>query len=399
MLKKTLITLILSGLMISSNFVQGQKVNAVTNTAIGFGSSATGGNPSNVVKVTNKAQLIAALKDTNSSTILIMNDINLCSANVNGTYVEYTPGVTNPQNTAWYNEGSSTTARENAEANDVLIKSSVSNKTITGEITNGKAPTLSGGGLVLSGSNLVLSNINFQDAYDFFPVWDTTAKEWNCQPDNINLVGAKNVWVNQCTFSDGNNLDPTAANIAGVPIHHDGLLDIKRGADNITVSNSVFANHLKGDLVGHKDNFPGDNFHITYYDNYYKNVEERSPRIRSGYAHAFNNVYEATKSTGIKVIYGIGTNGIVDSESNMFLIKNDPDTKIALNQVTSKGYGEFTDKGSYVDNGTTPQALIVGTPKTYTKGYTYTAATATPQLALQIKASAGAPGFGGNNIN
>jgi pectate lyase len=286
---------------------------------IGYGRNATGGGSTGqVFKVTTKDELVIALnaKLKNSAgkedpsvgrIIIIQNDINLCSKNG----IEYTPGVTDPKILPW-KDGKDM-------QNDVMPYITKPNTTIMGA---GNGVTLSGGGFRTKNTcdNLIIRNINFEDAYDFFPLWDTVDNEWNCELDNLRLDGATNVWIDHCTFSDGKNLEKVHdSQHQDIPIHHDGLLDLKNGADNVTISNCKFMNHTKTSLIGSGDTVASDagKFHVTFYNNYYYNCEQRLPRLRFGHVHAFNNYYDAGTGTIVYAL-GVGANATIYSEGNIF---------------------------------------------------------------------------------
>jgi len=135
-----------------------------------------------------------------------------------------------------------------------------SNKTIIGL---GSGATITGGGLNMSGvSNIIIRNIKFTDADD----------------DSINIQEASHhIWVDHCDFTNG----------------YDGLLDIKRESDYITVSWNHFYNHRKTCLLGHSDDHTEDIGHlkVTYHHNYFDGTYSRHPRVRFGHVHVFNNYY------------------------------------------------------------------------------------------------------------
>ncbi|MCY8381565.1 pectate lyase, partial [Bacillus haynesii] len=53
--------------------------------------------------------------------------------------------------------------------------------------------------------------------------------------------------------------------------HHDGLLDIKKQSDFITVSYSIFSGHSKNTIIGSSDSYKADNGHlrVTFHHNLY----------------------------------------------------------------------------------------------------------------------------------
>lgn len=63
--------------------------------------------------------------------------------------------------------------------------------------------------------------------------------------DAITIKYSKNVWVDHVDVSNDRDHDKD---------YYDGLVDITRASDYITVSNSYLHDHWKGSLVGHSDN-------------------------------------------------------------------------------------------------------------------------------------------------
>ena len=196
-----------------------------------------------------------------------------------------------------------------------------SNKTIVG---NGAEAVIRGGGLTVRGNNVVIRNITFEDAIDFFPRWDPQdfGGDWNADYDSVELSGAQNVWIDHCTFisrlPDGRkdsilkNKDGKVARV----FRHDGLLDVVRGSDFVTVSYNIFANHNKAVLVGVKDFSAVDTFrlNVTFHHNWFINCLSRSPRVRYGKVHLYNNLYEGKMNHAVEA----GFAARILSEANFF---------------------------------------------------------------------------------
>lgn len=75
---------------------------------------------------------------------------------------------------------------------------------------------------------------------------------------------------------------------------YDGLLDITHGCTGVTVTNSKLYTHWKASLVGHSDNNGSQDVAITvtYANNYWFNLNSRTPSFRFGHGHIFNNVFD-----------------------------------------------------------------------------------------------------------
>ncbi|KAL0535721.1 hypothetical protein IC582_030062 [Cucumis melo] len=119
--------------------------------------------------------------------------------------------------------------------------------------------------------------------------------------DAIRLVTASNVWI------DHNTLYRC----------EDGLLDVTRGSTDITISNNWFRDQDKVILLGHDDGYVRDrNMKVTVvYNHFGPNCNQRMPRIRYGYAHVANNLYQGWTQYAI----GGSMNPSVKSEANLFI--------------------------------------------------------------------------------
>jgi pectate lyase len=160
--------------------------------------------------------------------------------------------------------------------------------------------------------NVIVRNIAFEDAYDHFPAWDpkdNAGGEWNSQYDNVSLRGASNVWIDHCTFGDGDRPDHAARTALGRPMqHHDGLLDITHQSNHVTVSWNHFRDHDKTSLVGSSDSAKADDgkLKITFHHNLWERTKERAPRVRYGEVHVYNNLYVASTTPPAAHGYSIG---------------------------------------------------------------------------------------------
>lgn len=115
--------------------------------------------------------------------------------------------------------------------------------------------------------------------------------------DAIAIQKAQNVWVDHVEVSSDRSHDKD---------YYDGLIDITHAADFVTVSNSYLHDHWKCSLVGHSDkNGAEDKGHltVTYNNNYWRNINSRTPSIRFGTGHIYNNYYEDVND-GINVRQG-----------------------------------------------------------------------------------------------
>jgi pectate lyase len=144
-----------------------------------------------------------------------------------------------------------------------------SNKTIIGVGSSGR---ITGGGLNVSEArNVIIRNLTFTGAGD----------------DAINVQYSTNVWIDHNDLSDGN----------------DGLTDIKRGSDFITVSWNHYHDHDKTALLGHSDDNAGEDaghLRVTYVHNWFDGTGQRHPRVRfANPVHVLNNYYNDIGSYGV----------------------------------------------------------------------------------------------------
>jgi pectate lyase len=199
--------------------------------------------------------------------------------------------------------------------------------------------------------NVIVRNIHFADAFDHFPAWDPKDNangEWNAEYDNLSLRGATHVWVDHCTFSDGERPDHTARTALGRPMqHHDGLLDITQQSNFVTVSYNHFKAHDKTNLVGSSDRRSADNEHlkVTFHHNLWEGTKERAPRVRYGQVHLYNNLYVVSDQLPYTHGYsiGVGFASRIFSENNAWETPMDMPTSRLIKLW--KG-SQFFDRGS-----------------------------------------------------
>ncbi|KAH8706301.1 pectin lyase fold/virulence factor [Ilyonectria robusta] len=148
-------------------------------------------------------------------------------------------------------------------------------------IGSGADSGLTGGGFRLKAvENVIIRNLKMNDPPE--------------GKDLIDIEGSTYIWVDHCDLS--------AEGITGDKDFYDGLLDIKRASDFVTISWTKFSDHWKASLIGHSDS-NGDQdtgtLHVTYHHNYWTNINSRCPSVRFGTAHIYSSCYEDIPTSGI----------------------------------------------------------------------------------------------------
>lgn len=126
--------------------------------------------------------------------------------------------------------------------------------------------------------------------------------------DEVTVQESTNVWIDHNEFFSDMDHDKD---------YYDGLVDVTRGSDFITISWNQFHDHWKAMLIGHDDSYGHvdiGKLHVTLHHNHFFNCYSRQPSIRFGTGHIYNNYYENVVSTGINSRMGAE----VLVESNVF---------------------------------------------------------------------------------
>jgi pectate lyase len=223
-------------------------------------------------------------------------------------------------------------------------------------------------------SNVIIRNLTFRDTLGS-----------SSDADGIVVqCYAHHVWIDHNTF-------------LGAPSGNDGAIDIKRGADWVTVS----WNHLqawdKSMLLGHDDaNGEQDRgtLHVTYHHNYFENTRQRHPRIRFAHAHLlnnylFNDASVANRTASYFLVAGVESN--VHAEAN--LVEHAREIYVVGEESSSDALLTFADSNRIVQLNPGAEALfqIESNGRAFDPAsfYPYAAEDAA-QLATTVPAFAGA---------
>lgn len=294
--------------------------------------------------------------------------------------------------------------RSAARQKERVVIRLTSNTTLIG--IGGDAKIVKGNLVIGEGTeNVIIRNITFEDSFDYFPAWDPgdswkvdtsypgcqenfvdaatgpqlcPGGRWNSEYDNISISGGKRVWIDHCTFTDGDRPDhlfppvyPFPHNMLEQKVqHHDGQVDITNGADLVTLTYNHFQGHDKTSLVGGSDSRTDDagKLNVTYRANWFDNAGQRMPRVRFGKVHSYNNYFSGEAALSIKGAadlrekhamalkakaeapvfrsgFGIGKESAIYSENNVFEIRNGG----VEDAVAVQGGTRFFDQGSLVN--------------------------------------------------
>lgn len=194
-----------------------------------------------------------------------------------------------------------------------------SNKTVYGDTSNqGRFKNIE---LRIEGSNVIVRNMMFGEVI----AYDTYGGTGN---DALSLNGAQHVWIDHCTMqshltpqdNSGTVLSYSGSDEDWAKDFYDGLLDIKNGSSFVTVSNCYLHDHWKACLCGSSDSDEnGDSvMRVTFYKNYWKDINARQPLFRYGKAHVVNNYFDEESSTTSSVASGINCR----ADSTLYIEQN-----------------------------------------------------------------------------
>ena len=134
-------------------------------------------------------------------------------------------------------------------------------------------------------SNVIVRNLKMHEV--FYP------------DDDLTIDECHHVWIDHCEFHS--IIGP------GIGVDtYDGLLDIKKGSHNVTVSWCYFHDHMKTVLIGHSDS-NGDqdiDLEATFHHNWFSHTDGRNPSLRFGKVHYFNNYLDNISDYGFAVRNG-----------------------------------------------------------------------------------------------
>ncbi|TDC08789.1 polysaccharide lyase family 1 protein [Nonomuraea longispora] len=140
----------------------------------------------------------------------------------------------------------------------------------------------------------------------------------------------RNVWVDHVT------LEASGGESEGF----DGLFDMKNDTQYVTLSYSILRNSGRGGLIGSSES-DRSNGYVTFHHNRYENIDSRTPLLRGGIAHIYNNHYVDLHESGINSRAG----GRAKVDNNYF-----EDSKDVLGTFYTDEAGYWQVGGNIFDN-------------------------------------------------
>ncbi|MCW6010624.1 polysaccharide lyase family 1 protein [Micromonospora sp. CPCC 205371] len=207
-------------------------------------------------------------------------------------------------------------------AADVIELKEISNVTIIGVGAGAVFDQL--GIHIRDSSNIIIQNVTVRNV-------KKSGSPLSNGGDAIGMESTvRNVWVDHVT------LEASGGEAEGF----DGLFDMKNNTQYVTLSYSILRNSGRGGLVGSSESDLANGF-ITYHHNLYENIDSRTPLLRGGVAHIYNNYYVSLHESGINS--RAGARAKVDN--NYF--KNSKDV---LGTFYTDAAGYWQASGNILDN-------------------------------------------------
>ncbi|MFV2120094.1 pectate lyase family protein [Streptomyces sp. Act-28] len=280
------------------------EASAATGGATGYATQnggTTGGAGGQTVRATTGTAIHAALCGRASSSTPITIQVE---------------GTINHGNTAKVSGNSCSTAA------GVIELKQISNVTIVGVGSGAVFDQL--GIHIRDASNIIIQNVTVRNV-------KKSGSPTSNGGDAIGMESnVRNVWVDHVT------LEASGGESEG----YDGLFDMKDNTQYVTLSYSILRNSGRGGLVGSSESDLSNGF-ITYHHNLYQNIDSRTPLLRGGTAHIYNNHYVSLNESGINS--RAGARAKVDN--NYF-----EDSKDVLGTFYTDAAGYWQVSGNIFDN-------------------------------------------------
>ncbi|MFC5820452.1 pectate lyase family protein [Nonomuraea harbinensis] len=277
---------------------------AAVGSATGYATAnggTTGGAGGQTVRATTGTAIHAALCNRASSSTPITIEVE---------------GTINHGNTTKVSGGSCNTAA------GVIELKQISNVTIIGVGNGAVFDQL--GIHIREASNIIIQNVTVRNV-------KKSGSPTSNGGDAIGMESdVRNVWVDHVT------LEASGGESEGF----DGLFDMKNNTQYVTLSYSILRNSGRGGLIGSSESDRSNGF-VTFHHNLYENIDSRTPLLRGGIAHIYNNSYVSIHESGINSRAG----GRAKVENNYF--RNSKDV-LGTFYTSEAGYWQVA--GNIFDN-------------------------------------------------
>lgn len=309
------------------------QASAATGSATGYATQnggTTGGTGGQTVSASTGTAIHAALCNRASSSTPMVIEVQ---------------GTINHGNTSKVSGDSCNTADDKIELKEI------SNVTIIGVGNGAVFDQL--GIHIRDASNIVIQNVTVRNV-------KKSGSPTSNGGDAIGMESnVRNVWVDHVT------LEASGGESEGF----DGLFDLKNNTQYVTLSYSILRNSGRGGLIGSSSSDLSNGF-ITFHHNLYQNIDSRTPLLRGGVAHIYNNRYVNIVKSGINSRVGasakVENNYFEDSKDVLGTFFTDD---LGFWQVSGNIYDNVTWSGDGSENhpaGPDPQSnTSVGIPYSY----------------------------------
>ena len=207
-------------------------------------------------------------------------------------------------------------------ASDKIELKKISNVTIVGVVNGALVDQI--GIHIRESRNIIIQNVHIRNV----------KKSGSPTSNGGDAIGmekdVRNVWVDHVT------LEASGGESEG----YDGLFDLKDNTQYVTLSYSILRNSGRGGLIGSSES-DLSNGYITFHHNLYENIDSRTPLLRGGVAHMYNNHYVRLNNSGINSRAGARAK----VENNYF--QNSKDV-LGTFYTNERGYWEV--RGNIFDN-------------------------------------------------
>jgi pectate lyase/pectin methylesterase-like acyl-CoA thioesterase len=210
--------------------------------------------------------------------------------------------------------------------------------------------------ILISGvSQVIVRNLKIVAPCDVAPTFDPSDGvngSWNAAFDAISVIASNQVWIDRNTITDVPVTDDTLPIENGqVRQCHDGAIDITQASDYVTVSYNVIEMHNKTMLIGGSDSHTGDagRLRVTVANNLFRDVVQRSPRVRYGQVHLFNNLHLGSRTAQPyphSYSVGVGKAAKIISTANAHSITGAASCADVVAATTPDADSRFADSGS-----------------------------------------------------